>query len=321
MAINPKLLNEGESVVLSTRTHPKVLLVPLIALVVILAVAVFLNTLGSGDAAGIMHLVVWILAALAIFWFVVRPVVRWATTTYTFTNRRFMKRSGFIAKEGRTIPLNRISGVDFEIGVIDRLFGCGTLVVTDASGGIVSDAQVTLVNVDTGVSQTAKTNSTGSYSFPSLPPGKYKITVSAKGFASLTQENVTLGGAETRTISLALKVGEVTETVVVTTDPAPVQSSEAKVTANISTTEIRNLPMAGRNVLDLVALAPGVTGVGNLSGQAGSERCQRASEPDVCRVGDAVHDGAPFDESEGNSVPAQRPVMPTSPAQSPSHQP
>jgi uncharacterized membrane protein YdbT with pleckstrin-like domain len=133
VAINPKLLNEGESVVVSTRTHPKVLLVPLIALVVILAVAVFLNTVGSGDAAGIMHLVVWILAALAIFWFVVRPFVRWATTTYTFTNRRFMKRSGFIAKEGRTIPLNRISGVDFEIGVIDRLFGCGTLVVTDAS--------------------------------------------------------------------------------------------------------------------------------------------------------------------------------------------
>jgi uncharacterized membrane protein YdbT with pleckstrin-like domain len=63
----------------------------------------------------------------------VRPALAWATTTYTFTNRRFMKRSGFIAKEGRTIPLNRISGVDFEIGIIDRLFGCGTLVVTDAS--------------------------------------------------------------------------------------------------------------------------------------------------------------------------------------------
>lgn len=54
-------------------------------------------------------------------------------TTYTFTNRRFMKRSGLIAKEGRMIPLNRISGVDFEIGLIDRVFGCGTLVVTDAS--------------------------------------------------------------------------------------------------------------------------------------------------------------------------------------------
>ena len=64
---------------------------------------------------------------------VVRPAVAWATTTYTFTNRRFIKRSGLIGKEGRTIPLNRISGVDFEFGVIDRIFGCGTLVVSDAS--------------------------------------------------------------------------------------------------------------------------------------------------------------------------------------------
>src|SRR5262249_10829436 len=75
--------------------------------------------------------------------------------------------------------------------------------VTDPSGGIVPEAQVTLVNVETGVSQTAKTNSAGSYSFPSQPPGKYKITVSAKGFASVTQENINLGASETRTISLA----------------------------------------------------------------------------------------------------------------------
>ena len=75
----------------------------------------------------------WVLAAVAGVWFTLRPIVVWATTTYTFTNRRFMKRSGFIAKEGRTIPLNRISGVDFEIGLIDRIFSCGTLVVSDAS--------------------------------------------------------------------------------------------------------------------------------------------------------------------------------------------
>jgi uncharacterized membrane protein YdbT with pleckstrin-like domain len=70
---------------------------------------------------------------VVVLWYVLRRFVRWYTTTYTFTNRRFIQRSGFIAKEGRTIPLNRISGVDFEIGLIDRLFGCGTLVVTDAS--------------------------------------------------------------------------------------------------------------------------------------------------------------------------------------------
>jgi uncharacterized membrane protein YdbT with pleckstrin-like domain len=133
VAISNKLLNEGEHVVVTTRTHPKVLLLPLLVLVLTLAVAAFVNRLGEGDAADITHLVVWILAALVILWWVVRPVITWATTHYTFTNRRFIKRSGLVAKQGRTIPLNRISGVDFEIGVIDRVFGCGTLVVSDAS--------------------------------------------------------------------------------------------------------------------------------------------------------------------------------------------
>src|SRR5262245_4968599 len=141
--------------------------------------------------------------------------------------------------------------------------------VTDPSGGSVPEAQVTLVNVETGISQTAKTNTAGSYSFPSLPPGKYKITVTAKGFSSVAQENITLGAAETRTISLALKVGDVSETITVSSEPAPLQNSEAKVATNISTAQIRNLPMAGRNILDLVSLAPGVTGGGNLRGRAG----------------------------------------------------
>ena len=133
MAISPKLLNEGEHVVVSTRTHPKVLVLPLVVLVVTLAIAAFLGRTGSGGAAAVMHLVVWVIAAMVILWFVLRPLVMWATTSYTFTNRRFIKRSGLIAKSGRTIPLNRISGVDFEIGLVDRMFGCGTLVVSDAS--------------------------------------------------------------------------------------------------------------------------------------------------------------------------------------------
>jgi carboxypeptidase family protein/TonB-dependent receptor-like protein len=142
--------------------------------------------------------------------------------------------------------------------------------VTDSTGGIVAEAEVTLANVDTGINQLAKTNSAGYYSFPALPPGRYKITGSAKGFASVRQENIVLGGAETRTISLVLKVGDVSETVTVTSEPLPLQSSEAKVASNISAAQIRNLPMAGRNILDLVSLSPGVTGVGNLSSQAGS---------------------------------------------------
>ena len=131
MTFPEKLLNQGERVIVSTRTHPKSLILPIVIGIVTIAVAISLSSLGSGAAP--VQWGVWVLAAVVLFWFVVRPVVAWITTTYTFTNRRFVKRSGFIAKEGRVIPLNRISGVDFEIGVIDRVFGCGTLVVSDAS--------------------------------------------------------------------------------------------------------------------------------------------------------------------------------------------
>jgi uncharacterized membrane protein YdbT with pleckstrin-like domain len=133
VAFPSKLLNEGEHVVVSTRTHPKALLLPVLILVLTLGVAAYAQRTGDGTVAGVTHVAVWVVAAVVIVLWVVRPAVAWATTTYTFTNRRFIKRSGLIGKEGRTIPLNRISGVDFEFGVIDRIFGCGTLVVSDAS--------------------------------------------------------------------------------------------------------------------------------------------------------------------------------------------
>ena len=130
MAYPTKLLNDGEHVVISTRTHPKALIGPALILLVVVAAVLFLATLTDSTVLGA---VAGAVAAAIVLWWVVRPFIEWLTTTYTFTNRRFIKRSGLIAKEGRTIPLNRISGVDFEIGVIDRVFGCGTLVVSDAS--------------------------------------------------------------------------------------------------------------------------------------------------------------------------------------------
>ncbi len=142
--------------------------------------------------------------------------------------------------------------------------------VAEQSGKVIPGAQMILVNIETGVTQTAKTNSEGSYRFPSLPPGRYKITASSTGFKSATQENITLEGSEVRTIPIMLEVGEVNEKVTVTSEPLPVQLSEGKVSENVTTYEVRNLPLAGRNILDLVSLTPGVTGVGNMSSEAGS---------------------------------------------------
>ncbi len=132
-----RLLNEGERVVASTRTHPKVLVLPLLLVLLVSAATSVALGLVSRELSGTPERFVSILVGLVglavlLRWALV-PAVRWLTTTYTFTDRRFISRSGFIAKEGRTIPLNRISGVDFEIDLTDRVFGCGTLVVSDAS--------------------------------------------------------------------------------------------------------------------------------------------------------------------------------------------
>jgi uncharacterized membrane protein YdbT with pleckstrin-like domain len=130
VAINPKLLNEGESVVVDTRTHPKAVLGPFLILLVILAVAVFGDrTFADGNVA----LGWWIVAGLLALWWVVKPVIEWLTASYTFTTRRLITRSGILVRRGHDIPLARISDVAYEMGVIDRMLGCGTLIISDAS--------------------------------------------------------------------------------------------------------------------------------------------------------------------------------------------
>ena len=140
MAISPKLLNDGEHVVVSTRTHPKVLLGPLALLVILLAVGVVDQVMLDSHA---LHMVVWILVVLAILWFVVRPVLVWWAASYTVTTRRLITRRGVLTRKGHDIPLSRISDVEYEMGVIDRMLGCGTLKISDAS----TDGEVTLPDI------------------------------------------------------------------------------------------------------------------------------------------------------------------------------
>jgi uncharacterized membrane protein YdbT with pleckstrin-like domain len=130
VAISQKLLNPGESVVVSTRTHPKALIVPILALVVFLAIGVgFMQVVDNSTA----RLVVWALMAIGILWFFVWPLLTWMTASYTITNRRLITRQGVLTRSGHDIPLTRISDVAYELGLIDRMLGCGTLVISDAS--------------------------------------------------------------------------------------------------------------------------------------------------------------------------------------------
>ncbi|HEY0903986.1 MAG TPA: PH domain-containing protein [Marmoricola sp.] len=132
MAINPKLLNEGEHVVYSTRTHVKALLVPALVLIVAAGVGGYLSSLPD-DHRTIWLTLIWVVAGLVIAVYSLWPFLTWFTTTYTVTNRRLTTHRGVISRTGHDIPLGRISDVSYEKGLVDRLLGCGTLVISDAS--------------------------------------------------------------------------------------------------------------------------------------------------------------------------------------------
>lgn len=134
MTISAKLLSPGERVIISTRTHWKALVVPVAILLLTCAVAGFvLAVLPSGSAHTALVWVVLVLAAAVIIWFALRPFLVWLTASYTVTDRRLINRSGVFVRKGRDIPLHRINDVSYERGVLDRMLGCGTLVISDAS--------------------------------------------------------------------------------------------------------------------------------------------------------------------------------------------
>ena len=130
MVISQKLLNPGEKIVVSTRTHPKALILPILTLVVLLAAGVAFSVFVDNGTA---RLDAWLLVLLLVLWRVLWPFLDWLTSSYTITDRRLITRNGIITRRGHDIPLGRISDVAYELDLIDRVLGCGTLVISDAS--------------------------------------------------------------------------------------------------------------------------------------------------------------------------------------------
>lgn len=134
MALKDNHLADGERIVLRMRTHWKALLGPL-ALGIFLGAVVFVVWwLARGsNLEGWALLGSGVIAVVLTALFVVIPVWRWNTSRYTFTNRRVSHRHGIITRRGRDIPLYRINDIAIEKDLIDRILGCGTLVVSDAT--------------------------------------------------------------------------------------------------------------------------------------------------------------------------------------------
>ncbi|HWY70266.1 MAG TPA: carboxypeptidase regulatory-like domain-containing protein [Terriglobales bacterium] len=133
--------------------------------------------------------------------------------------------------------------------------------ITDTSGAVVPKATVTVKNQATGLTRIVSTNQDGLYRAPNLIPGKYQVNVSATGFATDVRNEVTVDVGQELQIDLQLRVGHATETVEVTGEQSGVTTTTATISAVVSGTEMRELPLNGRDWASLATLEPGVAPV------------------------------------------------------------
>jgi len=142
--------------------------------------------------------------------------------------------------------------------------------VTDAKGAAVVGAKVIVTNVGTNISWNTETDGRGSYEILDLPIGMYKVMVQKPGFAKATTEPQELAVNQSLRIDFPLKVGAVNETVEVQSEAAQVETVNPTIGGTVTGKAIQDLPLNGRNTLDLALTQPGVTPIADDIGTYGT---------------------------------------------------
>jgi hypothetical protein len=133
--------------------------------------------------------------------------------------------------------------------------------VTDQSGAVIPNAQISIKNVATGVTRNIGGDAAGFYTAPNLLPGNYEIAVSAPGFATQVRAGVNLEVGAQQVLNIAMQVGQVTQRVEVTGAAPAVQLATSSISAFVNSTTVRELPLNGRSWTDLAILQPGVEAI------------------------------------------------------------
>lgn len=177
--------------------------------------------------------------------------------------------------------------------------GAITGTVLDSSGAVLVKAQVALTSTDSGLVLHGVTDGKGSYSFGPLKIGHYSVTVTAPGFRTTTQSNLTLHQEERLNVPITLNPGEVSEVVQVNTEPPLLETESSTIGQVLDPTTINNVPLNGRNWIYIAQLAAGVTpSLGQSQGGGSGDfiaNGQRASQNNFILNGmdnNAVVDGA-----------------------------
>jgi hypothetical protein len=145
-------------------------------------------------------------------------------------------------------------------GLAQELAATLTGTVTDPSGAVVAGATVSVHNNETGVDvRSLTTTSTGNFNITNLPAGRYTVTVRNAGFESYVANEVILNVAEKHTLDVSLKTGKTSETIEVTAENTPIQTTTAEESGTVTGDQVRGLALNNRNFEQLVLLQPGVS--------------------------------------------------------------
>src|ERR1051326_8684755 len=165
-------------------------------------------------------------------------------------------------------------------GLYAQTFGEITGRVTDASGAVMSGATLTLTNTNTNAVRQAASTEAGVYTFPSVPPGPYTVKAEVKVFKTWASKPFELQVQQVVRLDVVLQVGQASESIEVTAPLAQLQSETATLGSVIENKVVTELPLNGRQYLNLVALTPNANVLSPTAGQAGArlggERSQQA---------------------------------------------
>jgi hypothetical protein len=133
--------------------------------------------------------------------------------------------------------------------------------VRDPQGNAVPKAEVTITEEATGLSRNANADDSGAYVFPALPPGRYTVTSAPQGFKKTVSSGVELHIGDRLNLDLQLEVGNVNEVVTVTGETQQVETRSSEVSSLVTSKQVTELPLNGRNYAQLVTLVPGISPV------------------------------------------------------------
>src|SRR5580704_4292649 len=143
-------------------------------------------------------------------------------------------------------------------------------VAKDSSGGVLPNVTVTITNVDTGAVRAVKTGDDGEFQAPELPVGRYEVRAEHPGFKTVTRKGITLEVTQQAVINLDFEVGAADQQVVVTEEAPMINTQDATLGGTVNETKMAELPLNGRNYIDLALYQPGVNQDKNQSNQQGT---------------------------------------------------